>query len=58
MLKETIQLLTILTLVIIIPSTIMTLQQNFTGSEYYIILTIICILLTLWASVIRLLRFK
>jgi len=58
MLKQTIQLLTILTLITIIPSTIMTLQQNFTGSEYYAVLIIICILATLWASVIRLLRFK
>ena len=54
MFKQYLKLITILTVII---SCVAFLQSNFTGVEYFAALTITCILLTLWASVIRLLRF-
>ena len=57
MFKESLQLIALLSIIIFTASTIISLQENFQGVEYFILLIVICILITLWASVIRLFKF-
>ena len=57
MFKELLQLITTLTIIITVSAIITSLQQNFQGVEYILVIITICILLVLWASVIRFIRF-